>query len=119
MKYFSLDEFDCPSLPLSGKEMQPSFLEMLEKARDYAGIPFVITSGYRTKFHNDSLPNSVPDSAHTKGYAVDIAIKGSLQRYTILQALLRAGFSRIGIAKTFIHVDSDPDKSPQVIWTYN
>jgi hypothetical protein len=33
-------------------------------------------------------------------------------------ALFDAGFGRIGIAKTFIHVDVDPDKPFDVMWVY-
>ena len=39
-------------------------------------------------------------------------------RFLVLDALLAVGFNRIGIADTFIHVDSDLDKSQNVIWTY-
>ena len=72
MKYFTLDEFDCPSLPNSGKNMDSSFLAKLEKAREIAGIPFKITSGYRTKTHNEEV-GGVPNSSHLIGVAADIA----------------------------------------------
>ena len=36
----------------------------------------------------------------------------------IVQALLTAGFTRIGIASTFIHADDDPSKPQNLIWTY-
>ena len=52
------------------------------------------------------------------GLAADIACSASLDRFTIVDALIDAGFNRLGIAKSFIHVDSDPDKAPYVIWTY-
>jgi len=35
-----------------------------------------------------------------------------------VNALLKAGFTRIGIASSFVHVDCDPTKPAQVIWTY-
>ena len=31
---------------------------------------------------------------------------------------LDLGINRIGVAGTFIHIDVDPDKSPNVLWTY-
>ena len=40
LNYFSLSEFDCPSLPNSGKNMDTNFLYKLEHARELAGIPF-------------------------------------------------------------------------------
>ena len=116
MKYFTLDEFDCPSLPNSGKNMDSSFLAKLEQAREIAGIPFKVTSGYRTKEHNEEV-GGVPNSSHLIGVAADIAVSSGSERYTILNALIKAGFKRIGVAKTFIHCDTDPNKSNSV-WTY-
>ena len=49
LNYFTLSEFDSPDLPNSGVNMDSQFLTKLETAREYAGIPFRITSGYRTK----------------------------------------------------------------------
>ena len=116
MKYFTLDEFSCPSLPNSGKNMDSSFLAKLEQAREIAGIPFKITSGYRTKDHNAEV-GGVPNSSHLIGVAADIAVSSGADRYIILNALIKAGFKRIGVAKTFIHCDTDDSKSNSV-WTY-
>ena len=121
MKYFTLDEFDCPSLPNSGKNMDTNFLTKLEEAREIAGVPFKITSGYRTKEHNQSLRDkgykASPNSSHLIGVAADIAVSSGGERYIILNALLKAGFKRIGVAKTFIHCDTD-DSKPNSVWTY-
>lgn len=92
-----------------------TLLDMLENARKLACVKFIINSWCRCQAYNDSLPNSVPDSAHIKGLAVDISAK--LNKQIILKSLRKAGFKRIGIAKTFIHVDVDMDK-PQKEWTY-
>jgi hypothetical protein len=91
-------------------------ISLLESAREIACIPFNITSWCRCKAYNDSLPNSVPDSAHLKGLAVDINVDSS-NRNIILKSLRKAGFVRIGKAKTFLHVDIDKDK-PQTEWNY-
>jgi hypothetical protein len=40
LNYFSLSEFDCPSLDGSGVNMDSQFLTKLESAREIAGIPF-------------------------------------------------------------------------------
>ena len=116
MKYFTLSEFDCPSLPNSGVNMDSDFLAKLEEARELANIPFKITSGYRTKEHNEEV-GGVPNSSHLIGVAADIAVNNGSERYIILNALIKAGFKRIGIAKTFIHCDTDQSKSNSV-WTY-
>ena len=109
MKYFNYAEFDSPDLPGSGVEMQGNFLSMLDEARGIAGIPFKITSGYRTEARNKKV-GGVPSSAHVKGLAADIACTDSTKRMMIVRALLEVGFTRIGIADTFIHVDNDISK---------
>ena len=122
LKYFKYEEFDSPDVPGSGKYMDADFLKMLDNARDIAGIPFKINSGWRTIEHNREVGGK-PNSSHIVGKAVDIAIKNSRQRYIVLSALQDVGFNRFGIAKTFIHVDSDGEdydghKIPDVIWVY-
>ena len=96
--------------------MNKDFLAKLDEAREYANIPFIINSAYRSPEHPESIKN--PSSSHIKGLAVDISVKDSRTRFLILDALLAVGFNRIGISETFIHVDSDLDKSQSVIWTY-
>ena len=115
MKYFKLEEFKCPCC--GEVHMDDKFLSMLDLARTIAGIPFVITSGYRCKKHNKEI-GGVPDSAHTKGLASDIRVNNSIERYMIVVSLLQAGFNRIGIGSDFIHVDCDESKPQYVIWTY-
>ena len=96
--------------------MDVNFLAKLDEAREFAGIPFVINSAYRSPTHPESIKN--PTSSHIKGLAVDIKSNDSITRFKMLNALIAVGFNRIGIAKTFIHVDLDYDKSQNVIWTY-
>ena len=97
-------------------KMDTDFLAKLDKAREFANVPFIINSAYRSPEHAESIKN--PTSSHIKGLAVDIRTTDSRTRYTVLNALIQVGFNRIGIADTFIHVDDDKDKSQQVIWTY-
>tara|TARA_A100001201_G_scaffold2475_2_gene6257 strand:- start:16857 stop:17231 length:375 start_codon:yes stop_codon:yes gene_type:complete len=122
LKYFKYSEFDCPTLEGSGKMMNYAFLEKLDDARGLAEIPFVITSGYRTKEYNEDLIRrnykASRSSSHLKGLAADIKCNTSRNRWIIINSLVLAGFSRIGVADTFIHVDLDTDKAQNVIWTY-
>ena len=90
---------------------------MLNAAREDAGIPFVIDSGTRCEVNN-ALSGGAPDSAHLDGWAADIRAVSARARYTILKALLDAGFTRIGIGSTFIHADCDPNKFKEVAWKY-
>ncbi len=98
------------------ENMNADFLNKLDEAREIANIPFIINSAYRSPEHPLSIKN--PSSSHIKGLAVDISAKDSRTRFIVLNALINAGFNRIGIADTFIHVDLDLDKSSKVIWTY-
>jgi uncharacterized protein YcbK (DUF882 family) len=118
MRNFIEKEFDSPDLPGSGSLMSPLLLQLLDDARDKAGISFNINSGYRTQKHNDSLKHSKPDSSHVKGLAVDIAVIGSRERYLILEALLSVGITRLGIGDNFIHADIDESKAQNVVWGY-
>ena len=122
MKYFEISEFDSPDEVGSGKYMDSEFLRMLDEARELAGIPFRITSGYRTPSHNAYVGGvqaglKSKGSSHLFGYAADIACNNSSDREIILAAVIKAGFRRVGIANSFIHIDNDPDKNAAV-WLY-
>lgn len=84
----------------------PDLLDMLQEARTEAGVPFVITSGYR--------PGD--DGAHGRRLAVDIRCSESRPRFRILRGLILAGFNRIGIYDQHIHADCDPDLDQEVVW---
>lgn len=115
-KYFKTAEFDSPDEIGSGKKMDEKFVKMLDKARHIADIPFKINSAYRTEKWNERVGGRV-GSSHLKGVAVDIHCNTSHSRSVILYALIKVGFRRIGIADTFIHVDSDADKN-DAVWLY-
>jgi uncharacterized protein YcbK (DUF882 family) len=116
MKYFITKEFDSPDELGTGSKMDANLLKRLTDARYLAKTPFVVTSGFRTVKHNEKVGGS-KTSSHLKGFAVDISCHNSSQREKIISALIIAGFQRVGIAKTFIHADTDKSKSP-AIWLY-
>ena len=116
MKYFKLEEFDSPDLKGSGKNMKKDFLIKLDEARDLAGIPFKINSGFRTKAQNLKVKGS-SKSSHLIGVACDISCRDSVSRQIIVNALIKVGFTRLGIADSYIHVDLDINK-PNAIWLY-
>ena len=121
-QYFDLYEFRSPDADDSGNLMDHQFVRLLDKARGIAGIPFKITSGYRTREHNSHLIamgyKASPNSSHMKGLAADISATSSGQKHAIVTALLSVGFNRIGIGGNFIHVDMDESKPKNQIWTY-
>ena len=108
--------------------MSGEFLEMLDKARGVAteevgkDFPFKINSGFRTEAYHDSLTKrgykTDKNSPHKKGLAADISVTDSRSRYIVLNSLLLVGFTRFGIADTFIHVDLDTQRKQNIIWTY-
>lgn len=123
LKNFKLEEFDSPDFKGSGKNMDANFMQLLDRARTEAGIPFKINSGYRTESHNAKVggkpkTNASKGSSHMYGLAADIGCTDSVTRSTIIAALIKVGFKRIGIAKTFLHTDLDNDK-PNAIWLYS
>ena len=120
MNHFKISEFDSPDLEGSGQKMDRVFLKLLDQARDRAGVPFKILSGYRTIEHN-LLVNGKKNSSHLFGLAADIFLpKNSRDRFLIINALLEVGLNRIGInfKGRFVHVDMDRSKDENVLWTY-
>lgn len=115
MKYFKAEEFECPCC---GENLiSTALVEKLDKAREYADVPFVVTSACRCEEHNKAVGGK-EDSSHTKGLAIDIGASNSQQRSRVLYGMILAGFTRIGIANNFIHVDIDKDKPQNVTWLY-
>ena len=80
MKYFSLLEFDCKET--GENNMKPEFLEKLDTLRHYCGLPFVITSGYRSPNHPLEAIKEIPGT-HAQGIAADIKITNAANSITI------------------------------------
>lgn len=117
-KYFTDKDFSCHcgcGLTIT----DDNFIRLLDKAREQAGIPFVITSGARCLEHNEKVGGSIT-SSHINGLAVDIAFKDSHSCFLILKSLYDVGFRRLGINfnKSFIHVDVDEGKVQDVLFKY-
>ncbi len=104
MKWFTEKE-------ISG--LDPQLVEMLEQARENAGVPFIITEGLIEKDHPGSHVNN---TAHSRGKAVDLACYESGPRFNMINALLSAGFKRIGVYDRHIHADNDSTLPQNVMW---
>ena len=95
--------------------LKPELVYLLDEARGFAGIPFIITSGYRTEEHNKEV-GGVANSSHLTGDAADLRCGNSAERMKIVAGLIAAGAPRIGIAKDHVHVDVDETKAKGVIF---
>lgn len=115
LQYFDISEFDCPSLPNSGINMDKNFLKLLDKLRHRCGFPLYITSGYRSKEYNELMGGSHL-SAHTKGLAVDIRCSTSYERLIIVIEAFKLGINRIGVYNKHVHLDIDETLPPLVMW---
>lgn len=116
-QHFSESEFNRCTPSCSLQDMNQETMRRLDKARDIAGIPFVLNSAFRSVAWEKSHGRT-GTGAHPHGRAVDIRCNTSTNRMKIVRACLAAGFNRIGIGKTYVHVDDDPANAPDVMWHY-
>lgn len=105
-KYFSESEV---------KGLSAQLVQMLEVAREAAGVPIIITSGYRDPAKNESV-GGVKDSAHSTGLAVDIRCPNDVYGKQVAFGLGQAGFKRAGFYDRHIHVDIDAAKPSPAKW---
>ncbi len=123
-RFFSQSDFDRCRPACSIEDMDPVFMRKLDKAREYSGIPYVVTSAARSHAHELSRGrNGDSEHVHDKGRlaeGIDVAAVGSRQRFLIVRGLIKAGFDRIGInyEKNFIHVGGRPGKDKEVLFPY-
>ena len=114
-KYFSNDEFKRVACTRS--QINDDSLRRLDRAREIAGIPFILNSAYRSP-ETDRASGRSGKGAHTLGKAFDVSCVDSRSRYLIVLGALSAGFTRIGIGKTFIHMDDAFELPTPRIWLY-
>jgi uncharacterized protein YcbK (DUF882 family) len=115
-KFFKEEEFTCNGVNCFDK-MVPSFINRLNAARGFAGVPFVINSSWRSENHNKSVGGK-SNSSHLRGLAVDIRCNDNKRRMKIITGLIQAGFKRIGVSDRFIHVDDDESLPTPRMWLY-
>ena len=112
-RFFQESEFQNANPACSLQDMHPETMRRLDLARSIAGIPFVVNSAFRTVEH-EKRKGRTGTSSHTTGRAVDIRCNTDRNRYLIITVLL----IRIGVHRTFIHVDDSPMHTAQVIFFY-
>lgn len=89
-------------------------LDKLELARRILGQPMVILSAYRDPIHNAKV-GGAPLSQHKFGKAFDIRLSG-LDKWQLLTACQRAGFTGFGFYSTFLHVDTGKPRTWGKLW---
>lgn len=99
--------------------MKKTFLRRIDRARRFAGVPFVVASGYRCPNHNRAIGSVTRN--HPSGCAADIETPDMAVRLAVLKGLVLAGFRRIGLRESFIHADAmdetgDSDEAPRGCW---
>ena len=80
-----------------------SFLDRLQRMRDYLGLPMRVSNGYRCRVHNARV-GGAPGSMHKVGKAGDIVLERFDRRH-LVRAAENVGFSGLGFYNTFLHVD--------------
>ena len=99
------------------KEVDLKFERMLNVARYHANTAFYMVSVCRCETHNHAEGGKLT-SDHLTGEGGDIKTNGSHKRYKILRGLRRAGFSRRGVGKTFVHAGCNKYNPQNVEWVY-
>lgn len=117
LKYFSESEFQRCRPACSVFDCDEVALVMLDTLRERCGFPLVLNSAYRS-FDYEKKKGRKGTSSHCKGLAFDIRCNDSFYRAELVRCALEVGFTRIGIAKTFVHVDCDYSKPYPSIWLY-
>jgi hypothetical protein len=113
-KNFYLEEFKCPCGKCSGT-MNIEFIKQLQILRNEYGKPMRITSAFRCPDYNKKVGGAA-NSCHLYGIAVDIGLTSAVDRHSLIKAALKNGFTGIGVAVNFVHLDLR--SSTPVIWTY-
>lgn len=113
--------FDSPDLPGSGRCIDAELIKKLKALRKRTGFPIFqwINSGARSPEWNRKV-GGVATSAHLMPgcMAVDIHAPNPIVRDHLVYTAKELGFKRIGVAKTFVHLDVDPTKPQFVAWGY-
>ena len=114
-RYYKRKELECPC-GCGQCNMDDMFLERLDMLRYRYNHPITLNSAYRCEKHNVSV-GGVPNSAHTKGLAVDIKAN-SQQKHKLMRCAFELGFQGIGVAKSFLHLDDETKEPRPNVWKY-
>jgi zinc D-Ala-D-Ala carboxypeptidase len=114
---FSKKEFDCKHTGENG--MQDEFMQVLQNIRTDFGKSMTITSGFRSVKHPIEARKTHSNGEHTQGMCADVLCRTAQDRYMLITIAIRHGITRIGVAKTFLHLGLGGKGLPNyVIWDY-
>ena len=107
---FTIPEMSCNCGMCGGlHDMQQEHMINLENLRaDLGGHPMSVSKGggFRCPLHPDEINKKKPGS-HSQGTGTDIVNrKGSKRRFFILKYAFVNGMVGIGVANSFVHLDS-------------
>ena len=99
--------------------LNPNLVKILDQAREIAGVPFIISNGFRTPAQNAAIPGSAKNSPHMRGLAADLRCRDSITRSKMLWGLMQfRNVLFIEVAGGHLHVDIDAGVHPMgsVMW---
>jgi len=117
---FSKDEMRCKE---TGEcKMDEHFMNRLQGLRRELNRPLPVGSGYRDPSHSAEVNKEHGPGSHAAGHAVDIDCAEGGFRYKLIEEAIHMGFTGIGVAKTFVHLD-DMQPRPHAprpwAWSYS
>ncbi len=115
IRYFRPREFASPDAFGSGINIDPSIVIICDVTRNIVKVPLIILSGIRTAKYNRKIKGS-KNSAHLRGYAVDIRALSPRLKFNIVNTALFLKVRRIGVYEKHVHLDTDPNLMQDIIW---
>jgi len=122
---FSYDELRCRCGRCSsdGTEMDPAFMDQVQKLRVLFGKPLTINSPYRCPKHPVEAKKAKP-GVHAEGKAIDIACTGA-DAVELLRLAMTLPFTGVGIQQRgtgrYIHLDmaaAQAGRPRPTLWSY-
>ena len=121
-KHFTAEELRC-KCGCGRVDMDAQFMARLEALRVSINRPLTISSGFRC-VESELAKGRTGNSAHTKGRAVDVSIRGK-EALELVRLCQTFGFTGVGVSqfntRRFIHLDDIEGTVTQPrphIWSY-
>ncbi len=105
---FKASDFECKCEKCVPQVMDTELIDRLEKL----DVKIINNSGFRCYYHNKAVGGK-EHSNHLRGLASDI-YSPDVSVWILLEKV-KPLFKRIGVGKTFLHVDIEPGEA---IWYY-